>query len=574
MPLDGPPPSPFALPGASVSGAYARGTATFTGSALGTWVTYSGGERDYHSTRGSVALSYELGEGVLDATIDLDDPGVTDIAIPRIPVTQVEEGWFGTDLAEDEKYWEFMGARGRQWITGESDPETGNRVVNGDFGTVHRVSGASVTGFFDAYQNTVPGQPVDTPQEGIDLQFFRRTDNPDAETVADYFDVFLGDKEDSKSQWREPGFARFPSPPVVRLMGGGSAGERALLHHAVGLINRALPRHQHLTIGPDAPHIGHVADTSGTANTDSIPHGQMYVYFSDPQSAGFPPGEEGGGFANTRFKHARVRNAWVKQSLEASFVWVNDGAYIPEQQRMGLLLHEMMHALGFYAHLYNEDHPTSLLGPDGPGEGFSARWGSQVPEIDGAALRAAYRLPNGITRDRFSASSLGDWESTSLEMSGSLPTGDEQPMRFGVNLVNDVVVPWASGFLPTSSLARNPEIRGRATWRGELVGLTPGLQTVRGNAEIGISSYTMKGVADFTELQSWRAGRAPGEMGDGTQWGDGSLRYTIAVNGNFVRSTGGDDGTLIGQFYGASHDGVAGSIERPDLTAAFGGARD
>ena len=80
--------------------------------------------------------------------------------------------------------------------------------------------------------------------------------------------------------------------------------------------------------------------------------------------------------------------------------------------------------------------------------------------------------------------------------------------------------------------------------------------------------------ADFTELQSWAAGTAPGTLGTGSQWSTGSLGYTITVGGNYLRSTGGDDGTVNGQFYGVDHEGVAGSLERDDLTAAFGATRN
>ena len=417
----------------------------------------------------------------------------------------------------------------------------------------------------------VPTLALATPV--VNLEFRSRTDNPSAVRMADYFRVFLGGMEDSKSQYRHPGFARFSSPPTVRLMDGGTSKERALLHHAVGLINRELPQHLHLRIGADAPHIGYVADTSGDANTDTIPNGDMFVYFSDPQSAGFPDGVEGGGFANTRFTFDRSQNPWVKQSLEASFVWVNDSARIPEQQRLGILLHELMHALGFYAHLYTEDHPSSLLGPIGPEGGFHSQWGSQLPDIDGAALRAAYRLPNGITPDRFDVSSLGDWETTSTEIRGSIATGDTRPLRFGVNLTNDVAVPWTSGIIPYTELANNRTLSGTVTWDGELLGFTPALRSVRGIAEIGVNLATLDGTANFTALQSWSAGQVPGEIGTGAQWGDGSLTYALSISGSFLRSTGGDDGAIIGQFYGSSHAGVAGSVERSDLTAAFGALR-
>ena len=83
----------------------------------------------------------------------------------------------------------------------------------------------------------------------------------------------------------------------------------------------------------------------------------------------------------------------------------------------------------------------------------------------------------------------------------------------------------------------------------------------------------MSGRAEFTELQSWSTGSAPGAVGTGEIWNIGRLSYEITVGANYLRSTGGDAGTLNGQFYGPGHEGVAGSIERDDLTAAFGAMR-
>ena len=115
---------------------------------------------------------------------------------------------------------------------------------------------------------------------------------------------------------------------------------------------------------------------------------------------------------------------------------------------------------------------------------------------------------------------------------------------------------------------------GAARWNGGLLGFTPALEVVGGNAGLVVNLGTMNGRADFTELQSWAAGATPGVLGTGSRWNTGSLGYTIAVGANYLRSTGGDDGTVNGQFYGASHEGVAGSLERDDLTAAFGATRN
>ncbi|MCY4394745.1 MAG: hypothetical protein OXC10_06385 [Rhodospirillaceae bacterium] len=97
-----------------------------------------------------------------------------------------------------------------------------------------------------------------------------------------------------------------------------------------------------------------------------------------------------------------------------------------------------------------------------------------------------------------------------------------------------------------------------------------------GGAQVSVNVGTLAGRADFTDLRSWAPEDAAGAL-DGTtpgvQWNTGSLGYTISVSGNFIHSTGGDAGIVAGQFYGRSHQGVAGSLERSDLTAAFGAKR-
>ena len=83
----------------------------------------------------------------------------------------------------------------------------------------------------------------------------------------------------------------------------------------------------------------------------------------------------------------------------------------------------------------------------------------------------------------------------------------------------------------------------------------------------------MTGNAEFTELEHWAAGQSPAATGTGIQWGDGALHYSLAFDGNYLRSYGGDEGYVTGRFVGAKHEGVVGILERLDLTGAFGAAR-
>lgn len=132
---------------------------------------------------------------------------------------------------------------------------------------------------------------------------------------------------------------------------------------------------------------------------------------------------------------------------------------------------------------------------------------------------------------------------------------------------------WAYGIRPTTTLANNRRLSGSATWTGALLGLTSSAEAVAGDAAIGVNLATMTGTADFTALEKWTARSAPGAAGTRTQWLHGDLGYTIAVPGNAFTRTGGDAGTLTGIFTGRSHEGAAGTLDRADLTAAFGASR-
>ena len=120
-------------------------------------------------------------------------------------------------------------------------------------------------------------------------------------------------------------------------------------------------------------------------------------------------------------------------------------------------------------------------------------------------------------------------------------------------------------------MAENPNLSGSVIWNGTIVGLTPSAQSVTGDASIGVNLGTLTGLASFTELESWVG--SPGDAGTGEMWLDGDLGYSIAVRGNVFTETGGDDGRLTGVFVGDYHEGATGTLERSDLTAAFGASR-
>ena len=240
---------------------------------------------------------------------------------------------------------------------------------------------------------------------------------------------------------------------------------------------------------------------------------------------------------------------------------------ISDRQATILIAHELLHALGLYGdHVSGVYTGTILRGTSGDYSSWA--WGERQPmsllwPADRETLRALY----GELAGGEGVTDLGPWSDTSLHIHGN--TGH---VGFGVALRNGYAEPWAYGYLPQTDLAYNRELGGSALWQGTLLGFSE-QAPVAGDAAISVGLATLTGRAAFTGLETWAANAAPGEAGTGTQWGDGDLAYLIAVTGNTFHETGGDAGRLTGIFTGAAHEGAAGTLERSDLTAAFGASR-
>lgn len=344
-----------------------------------------------------------------------------------------------------------------------------------------------------------------------------------------------------------PGLRRFASPPTVRMRAGMSDRETAIAHYAVSLINRALPYDHHLRLGPDFP-----ADYAREPGTffRAAPDGELFIEFTE----GLQNTDGAPGFANLD---------GTAQSRSAAQVGLNSEEFRnrPDWQAVSVVVHELLHALGLEAHVPGDTYPDSSM--------FDAwfRLDGALPDIDAAALQVLYlRLGAFTPPEDLSPTMLGAWDDESTDITGSLG-----PVTFGVRHANDVSVPFTAGPEPSTLLAESGS-SGTATWRGKLLGLTPELWTVAGDAAVGVNLATMYGTASFTNLKLFPALVVPTPEG-GIMWGDGSLDYDIRVGSNYLYSTGGDDGVVSGSFYGDNHGYVGGTVERSDLTAVFSGAR-
>ena len=343
-----------------------------------------------------------------------------------------------------------------------------------------------------------------------------------------------------------PGLVRFAEPPTLRITEGASDKERGIALYAVDLINRALPYEQHIQIGEDAPD-----DTT----VEILPDGQILVAFLDaPPGIGERPNAEAAADLRIEYAYDEDQQRMEKQSLLAARPWLNRtffDAHGDDEAMLSVLVHELLHSLGLAGHASNEFLSSNMYNGWVPVTGG-------LPDIDAVSLQTLYtRLEPRTEPEDLSVESLGLWDSQATAHMGRY--GD---LSFGVTYHNGLSRPWTSGIRPDSDLAENTVIQGTVSWEGGLVGFTSDQEPLSGETAISVNLGSLSGQAEFTELKS-----------EGAVWGDGSLDYDISVIGNFFRGIGGDDGSLSGTFYGQSHEGVAGSLERSDMTAAFGARR-
>ena len=348
--------------------------------------------------------------------------------------------------------------------------------------------------------------------------------------------------------------------PTVHVVQGATAEMIGEAARAVQIINAALPDGWQLKFSP-------VADSSGSLKPSS---GKIVIEFAAREnwpSTGSPPAF---GVVGSAAWWPEVRTegtaTWPPVfQISTAHAWV-DHTRVSGELRMKVLVHEIIHALGRY-HPDAARFPGSIM--NNPISSYGVP-GHILHPLDSEALLAVHGRVEASTPPDSIFSELGPWSSASMHIKGNIPGMDA---AFGVALRNGLARPWAYGPVPDSFLADNSALSGTVSWTGRLLGLTPARESVGGAADLSVILETLNGWIDFTGLESWLVNMAPGAVGTGITWGDAALRYTIGVSGNTFVETGGDEGTVTGAFFGPSHEGMGGVLERYDLNATFGGKR-
>ena len=416
-----------------------------------------------------------------------------------------------------------------------------------------------------------------------------------------------------------PGLEGYAAAPVVRLAEGTDEAFTEYVVRAIQLVNAALPHDQRIVLSTNpAPPLADLKD---------VPDGQIFVDFApwaDWTPADKPPAGDAAAIAERDIvlQLDAGRGRWEVQGTRASHIWVDTDVILQawvlnadtgqweeqvldshmddtdttvmwrsEDANAAVLAHELLHTLGFAAHvdparfmnasiMNDEDLRERIVHRSGSygSVTFTLEEHNFVPghllhPLDREALLAALvRFEPGALPEELSAQSLGPWDDTSFHLLGemSFPGGDAS---FGVASRNGLAQPWASGPSPWTDLTDNRLLAGSATWNGALLGITAAEETVAGNARLTVELTDLDGQLDFTNLEQWGVKEAPGVAGSGTTWEDGDLGYAIEVQGNAFVRTGGDDGEVTGAFFGAAHEAMGGALVRSDLTAGFGGTR-
>ena len=420
---------------------------------------------------------------------------------------------------------------------GGGSGDSARPVIDDDAGPGHQVLAGVDQGF-----ESFGGLSAVGGRAGVDIRHGTLRDGVGRPVVAAYL-----------SSGSDGAVHRFHTAPEVRVIGPSTARERAMVDAAVEAINLSLPLEHRIEVGSPRPTFS-LSDTTDAAGSIFYSRemllGTIYVEFL-PCAAYHACGRSAATSWSTGGSEASDRRSYVEFARGT----VSHG---DDRQGRILIAHELLHSLGM------DEHVSQWLNSIVRGrDHYSPATATILTALDREGMQALYgRLDPGDDPTDF-----GPWASTSVHL-----VGDGRHADFGVALRNGYAEPWVSGAVPRTTLAGNQALSDRVTWEGALLGFSAE-NPVAGDASIAVNLGALTGAADFTGLESWAAGSAPGAAGTGTMWGDGDLGYSIEVAGNTFWETGGDEGVLTGIFTGAAHEGAAGTLERSDLTAAFGASR-
>ena len=424
-----------------------------------------------------------------------------------------------------------------------------------------RTGGAGTLRSFPPAQPRTGGGAASTTHRQARVRHFEIADATPAARIAQYLEMTTGfGPYNTLERWtdRNPNnpVERWTYPPFVSLAPNAQAELRPYVVRAVQILNTAIPPGHRMVVSasPGPTHENYF---------DAKP-GEIPIAFDD-----LWPGV--GGIAETGSVDARTTRAYIRINRDEVFDRIAQ-ATTPqarrdaEDQLVHTIVHELLHALGAVDHPDKTAFPDSVLS-------HSLRWnpGDILFEIDRDVLVASYNVIRVVGTQSEIVEDLSAWNARSTHLVGEIESAGS-PLAFGIRTRHGFHAPWFEGPRPATDLASSTALADTVRWEGRLLGFTPATEAVAGSASLEMNLASLTGELDFVGLEYW-SGTTPGAIGTGTAWHETALSYQVAADGNRFVQTGGDDGVVTGVFVGTAHQGMGGTLERSDLTAAFGGTR-
>ncbi len=330
-------------------------------------------------------------------------------------------------------------------------------------------------------------------------------------------------------RWSQANHVVIPDPAT----GKSTYDEEDVIRRAVAIVNRVLPANKRLAVRytnatfteADVNRIDGFTQRDMRRIGSGEIHAEIWPYVDEEDSVG---------------------KGWTDG--RKGFAFVHEKLMDHPDYAVQTMVHEIMHALGLMGHPHHTH--TSVLSY----QHHSAVVFDNVPLVDTAVL--------------YDMNGWGYW-------SGNIKTvmGTVDGAQFGVHDLNfgATLIPWVdAGYMP---LPLEDALRGKASWTGSLVGKTTVLaRNVHGVAELGVNfdgrnfdGRNFDGWARFHTIRHW----------DGTMWNRRGWDYDLYVN-NYYFDSNDRDGIpdVVGAFYGLDAEVAAGTLQRSELTAAFGAEKD
>ena len=316
--------------------------------------------------------------------------------------------------------------------------------------------------------------------------------------------------------------------PEVHVSSNSTQQEIWAIRRAIGILNRSLPveyRHTYQITRRTFSGVGRddQVERSKSLVPEGVIHVEIYPY-DDP---------EFGGIAWTDGERGYALGDRVNYDLST-----------PHGMRalIDTMVHEFLHAFGLSGHPHAVH--TSIMSYRHYREGEL----DSVPLIDASILYDLY-----------------EWRSWDTDM--KRVADHAGGVHFGVHSLHQgtAVIPWVdAGHIAAPRL---DELSGRASYSGTLIGYADD-EPVHGDADLSINFNRGTGVARFHRIEDW----------DGNSWNRNGYRYDLSLYGHYFDSTIDSqdrDGIpdVVGAFYGFEAETAAGTLQRPEITAAFGAVK-